>query len=205
MICFPQSLYNAIALAVPIAILLANAQTERSMVAGRPPSRLLSWRFMLSLAGLCFLTVAVILATYLHLVTRPWYVETTFPPSQLEWSDPRGVENTVLFLIATLTLLTNTILVHGGAPFRHRFYTNIPLLLVTVAGVVFTVVLVFSGPTSALGETFGLMELPTEFRLVTLGYGVTHCALSALYDSLLVPLAASQFTSTTHYLTSVVA
>ena len=190
-----QFMYDDIILAVPTAVFLAHTQTERHLVPQWPASRMISWRFLLSVVGLCILTVALTISVYLHLLMQPWYPAVAFPASQTEWTDPRGVENTVLFLILNFALVTNAVMAHGGLPFRRRIITNIPLTGLLVAGTAFNVALLMSKADSTLTEVFAIVPVPFEFRVTLLCYAFGHFVLAFLCETCLFPRLASMLAS----------
>ncbi|CAK9304702.1 unnamed protein product [Gordionus sp. m RMFG-2023] len=154
----------------------------------KPDTSLAQARHLGSVLGHIFINSLFLAVVLTYTLRQPWCLKATEP--EIDHKNPYYSHAVAaVFILSFFQYLTFTVVFSKGLPFRRPYYTNLPLLTITVLLVVFWVYITLGKPYShlLLGRFFKLKYPPIIFpSLFYLTLALCNFVVSMFFERILL-------------------
>eukprot|EP00062_Callorhinchus_milii_P016851 gi/632968599/ref/XP_007900615.1/ PREDICTED: probable cation-transporting ATPase 13A4 [Callorhinchus milii] len=209
-----QFLFQDLAIITIVGMTMNLNHAYPMMVPYRPPSQLISPPLLLSVLLNIALNLALNIVGFVMVTNQPWYSHTDMhsacrPENNLTTTSVHNVtavnqpsfhsfasshfqsyENTTVWFLSTLSLVTTAFVMCKGKPFRQPIYTNYLFILVLLAQSGICLFLLFVDH----GGVYKVMDLvctPYKWRVYVLIMVAVHFVIVNLVEEMLIETTAS--------------
>ncbi|RKO96700.1 hypothetical protein CAUPRSCDRAFT_217, partial [Caulochytrium protostelioides] len=181
-----QFLYIDLAIIIPVAVFMGQAEAAQTVSLKGPTATLVSKKILTSLFGQIAIQAALQVALFRWTHLQPWYAP---PATDIDEKGFRSYDNTVVFLLSAFQYLIVALVFNAGRPFRAPAWRNRPFILTLGALALFNIWLTLA-PSPWIRDLLELMDLPPVARFVILAAAAVDLALTWGAEEVLLPSIA---------------
>ncbi|KEY66546.1 hypothetical protein S7711_08049 [Stachybotrys chartarum IBT 7711] len=173
-----QFLFIDLLLILPIAVFMGWAGPARTLCRKRPTADLISRKVLTPLLGLMMICIMIQSIAYITVREQSWYVP---PNGQLDKTNIKNSENTVLFLTSCYEYIFSGIVLNAGRPFRQGTMQNWPFIATIAAATAVSVYMTVL-PAHSVKEFMQLSKVSWDYKLFLIGLGLAYMVIAWVYE-----------------------